>query len=141
MIMMDGIDKLLEYIRAQADAQCAEISQDATGKCKEIRAEYSRTEQGEYWEHISIGSKETEHRHEQLRNLAAMESKKKLLATQQEMVDEAFALAAKKLQELPKREYSKVLTRLGMDTHCSAEDIVEKYRAELSLKIVSMLFD
>ena len=139
--LMDGLDKILEYIRAQTAAQCAEISNDAAMQCKQIRADYSRLEQDEYWEHINIGSKETEHRHEKLRNLAAMESKKKLLATQQEMVDEAFALAAKKLLELPEREYSRIRKRLGMDTQCSAEDIVEKYRTELSLKVVSTLFD
>ena len=138
---MNELNKILVYIKAQSDEECAKISSKASEQCKLIRAENSRLEQEEYWKHINTGTKETEHRHEQLRNLAAMESKKKLLATQQEMVDEAFVLAAKKLRELPERKYAGILSKLGMSASSSAEDIVEKYRNELSLKIVSTLFD
>jgi len=138
---MNGIDKILAYIKAESEAECEEISQNAAEECGRIRVDYVHLEQDEYWKHINSGSKETEHRHEQLKDLAAMEAKKKLLATQQEMVDEAFALAAKKLLELPKQEYTMLLKRLGMKANCSANDVVESFRKELSLKIVSALFD
>jgi len=138
---MIGIEKILDYINAEANAECEEISRNAAAECSRIRSDYSRLEQDEYWKSINAGSKETEQRHEQLKNLAAMEAKKMLLSTQQEMVDEAFILAAKKLSELPKREYSKLCSRLAVSPNFSAEAIVEQYRAELSLKIVSVLFD
>ena len=138
---MNGSVKILAHIKAKAKVECDTIARDAAAECEQIRADYSRLEQDEYWKHINVGSKEAEHRSEQLKSLAAMESKKLLLATQQEMVDEAFALAAKKLQELPKREYSKLLATLNLDTPCDAKTLVERYRKELSLKIVSLLFD
>jgi len=138
---MSGIDKILAYIKAESLAECEEIQQSAEEECERIRAEYTHTKKDEYWKYIDTGSKETDHRREQLQNLAVMEAKKMLLSTQQEMVDEAFALAAKKLLELPKKEYAELLKRLAMDANSSADDIVERFRKELSLKIVSTLFD
>jgi len=138
---LNGLDKLIDHIRAEAKAECEEISRNAASECAQIRTDYARMEQDEYWKSINAGSKETEQRHERLMNLADMEAKKMLLSTQQEMVDEAFALAAKKLSELPKREYSRLCASLSMGPNSEPEAIVEHYRAELSLKIVSALFD
>jgi len=138
---MNGIDKILAYIKAESVAECEEIYRNAAEECGQIRADYTLLEQNEYWKYINTGSKETDHRREQLQSFAVMEANKQLLSTQQEMVDEAFALAAKKLLELPKKEYAGLLKRLVMDANCSADDIVERFRNELSLKIVSVLFD
>jgi len=138
---MNGIDKILAYIKAEALAECDEIYRNAAEECRKIRNDYTLLEQNEYWKFINAGSKETDHRREQLQNFAVMEANKKLLSTQQEMVDEAFALAAKKLLELPKQEYAGLLKRLAIDADCSADDVVERFRNELSLKIVSVLFD
>jgi len=135
------LDKIIGHIKAMAKAECDEISRDTAAQCARIRTDYARMEQDEYWKAINAGSKETEHRREQLKSLTEMEAKKMLLSTQQEMVDEAFALAATKLSELPKREYSKLCARLSMDPGCDAASVVERYRTELSLKIVSALFD
>lgn len=138
---MDGIERIIAYIKSDSEAECQEISRAAAEECERIRADCARLEQEEYWKHINAGSKETEQRLEQLRNLAAMESRKQILATQQEMVDKAFSLAAKKLLELPEREYAKLVRKHATDADCSADEIVERYRKELSLKIVSALFE
>ena len=136
-----GLDKIINYIEEEGKAECREIYQKAAEQCQQLNADYSRIEQEEYWKYINVASKKTERRRTRLDELAAMESKKKLLETQQEMVDEAFALAAKKLLDLPKKEYSKICVRLAMGTTSSPEDIVGRFRSELSLKIVSVLFD
>ena len=138
---MDNLEKVIEHIREEARAECEEISRRADEECRRIRAEYANLEQEEYWKNINTGTKDVEHRHEQLKNLAAMESKKKLISTRQEMVDRAFSLAEKKLLELPERDYAKLQKRLGMAAKSSHKDIIEKYRSELSPLIVTTLFD
>ena len=136
-----GLDRVIEHIKDEAEAECEEISRNATAECEQIRKDYARLEQDEYWKYISTGSKETEMRQEQLKNLAAMEAKKKLLVTQQEMVDAAFALAAEKLRELPEHDYSTLCKRLSTKASTTPEEIVERYRGELSQTILSALFD
>ena len=138
---MDGIEKVVAYIMSESDSECAEIAQNAAKERERIRARYSQIEQDEYWKCINAGSKETEQRHGQLSSLSAMEAKKQMLSTQREMVDEAFALAARKLRELPKKEYDKLLKKRSANPGCTAEDLVALYKDELSDKIVSVLFD
>jgi len=138
---MDGIEKIIAYINSEFEEECAEISRCATEDCERIRADSARLEQEEYWKYINAGSKETELRLARLTDLAAMEARKQLLLTQQEMVDAAFSLASKKLLELPGHEYARLLKKHAVGADCGAEEIVELYRKELSLKIVSALFE
>ena len=138
---MNELEKLIEYIRAESRAECAEIIQNAESECERIRTEYSQIEQKEYWKSIDSGTKETERRIERLNTLSEMEANKQIIATQQEMIAEAFELAAKKLMELPGRELAAVRTGLGLSEGCSTTDIVDKYRSVLSPRVSSALFD
>lgn len=139
---MNEIDRVIEYIKKEANAECELVLLDAAQECERIRADYAHREQDEYWKHIDAGTKETDHRLEQLKSLAAMEANKQLLATQQEMVDRAFALAVEKLSALPKKQLNELLAKyLPDDANGSAEAIVELFRKELSLKVASALFD
>ena len=138
---MSSLDKVICHIRAETVAECMAISQKSAEECALIRAEYSRTEQEEYWKCINVGTKEAEQRGEQLKGLAAEQSQKQLLATKQEMVNEAFTLAAKKLLELPKNKYAELFTKHGFGVDSSIDDIMEHYRRVLSQKIMSVLFD
>jgi len=138
---MNGLAKIIEYIRMESDAECKEVTKKAVAECERIRAEFSKKEQDEYWVSINAGTKETEQRLEQLKTLAAMEAQKKLLSTQQEMLDKAFSLAAEKLQELPAKEYKELLKRLEMSADSSAEDIVLRYKHVLKPSVISALFD
>jgi V/A-type H+-transporting ATPase subunit E len=137
---MNGIEKLIRHIRSEADEKCAEIANNAAEQCTHIRAEYARIEQEAYWKCIDAGTKETELRMERLRSLAEVEANKQILAMQDEMVSEAFALAAKKLRELPSDEYAAILKRLGMGAGSSVSDVIENYRSVLSPEVTSVLF-
>ena len=102
---MNGIERILAHIKSESDAECAEIERAAVDECDRIRAEYAKTEQDEYRKLIDAGTKDAERRLERLGSLAALESKKHVLMTQQEMVAEAFEYAAKKLLQLPDSVY------------------------------------
>jgi len=110
---MNGIEKILAHIKSESAAECEAIAKDAAEQCERIRAEYAKAEQDEYWKVFNAGSKEAERRLERLNSLAALESKKLVLATQQEMIAEAFEFAAKKLIELPEQVYIAFLANLA----------------------------
>ena len=108
---MNGIEKILAHIKSESEAECAEIERAAAEECERIRSEYAKTEQDEYRKLMDAGASEADRLLERLGSLAALESKKHVLATQQEMVSEAFECAAKKLLELPKNEYVRFLAK------------------------------
>ena len=138
---MTGIEKITEYIKTASEAECEEITRNSIEECERIRTEYSRSEQDEYWRSINNGSKETEQRLSSLGNLASAEANKQIAALQEEMLDQAFALAAKKLLELPGSEYAELRKKFGADPDINAEALVESYRDELSQSVISELFE
>ena len=137
---MDGFDKIIEYIRAACDEECEQIAKKAEEECLRIRTEYVRIEQEEYWKCIDAGTKEMEHRVEQLNSLADKEANKLIVATQQEMVTEAFQLAAMKLRQLPKHKYNELLAQHGLGPRDNVEDVVARYKPELTPRVTSALF-
>jgi len=138
---MNNIEKILEYIKSQTITECEEISKAAEDECERIRTEFARKEQDEYWKSIDIGTKETEKRLENLKELAAAEAKKQIDSLHNEMLDEAFTLAARVLSELPHDDYDKLLKRLGFEADCSPDIVVEQYRTEMGLAVMSALFE
>jgi len=138
---MDNIERIIEYIKAETEAKCKDIARNAAMECDRILAESSRTEQGEYWKAINAGTKETEKRLKRLNYLAYEEAEKQVAALHQEMLDEAFSLAAVKLGELPEQEYAKLLGRLSLGSGRTPEEVVSTFKGPLSLSFVSMLFE
>lgn len=62
-------------------------------KCAEIRADYDKQAQDQYWARVRDGVKACEDRVQRMGRLAEMEARKSVLALKQEMVDAAFAAA------------------------------------------------
>ena len=110
---MNGIDKIIGHINSESASECDSIAKTAAEECDQIRADYAKAEQDQYWQLINEGTKDAERRLERLNSLAALESKKHVLATQQELIVAAFDLAAKKLLELPRQEYVTFLAKLA----------------------------
>jgi len=138
---MNGIEKLIAHISGQADEECAEIARQAADECSRIKAEYSRVEQDEYWKFIDAGSKETERRMLKLKALAQAEADKQIEATRREMVDEAFALAAKKLREAREAGRTGPLSGPRQGSAGTTDELVAKYRNLLAPGVASILFD
>ena len=108
---MNGIEKILDHIKAESDAQCEEIERAAAEERERIAADYADKERDEYRKLLDAGANEAQRRLERLNSIAALESKKHVLMTQQEMVTVAFEQAANKLLELPKSEYVSFLAK------------------------------
>ena len=129
---MNGIEKILEHISSESASECAAIAKDASEECERVRAEYAKAEQDQYWMMVNDGTKEAERRLERLTSLAALESKKHVLATQQDMIVAAFELAATKLVELPEADYIEFLAKLACSASLTGTETVLLSPADLT---------
>lgn len=112
---MKGSEKIIEHIRSDAQAQADAILARAEEQCAAIRADYDAKAGESYHARLRAGVKACEDRVDSMDRIARMEAKKGVLALKQEMVSESFALAQKKLTELPEAEYTALLARLAAD--------------------------
>jgi len=138
---MNGLDKILDHIKSASEAECAEILHESDEECRRIRAIYSKTEQDEYWKYIDTGTKEAQRRGQQLTALAEDEANKQILATQRELMDEAFALAATKLLGIDDGAYRKLLSKLKLKPGSGPQDVISKIREQYKPGVSSVLFD
>ncbi|NLA86750.1 MAG: hypothetical protein GX847_05595 [Clostridiales bacterium] len=112
---MNGIQRIIDRIEADAAAERAQILSEAEARCAEIGAQYTETAQAEYQKVITDGEKMVKQRLERQDSAAAIEAKKQILAAKQEMVSAAFERAVRLLSELPDAQYTKLLARLAAD--------------------------
>jgi len=138
---MQGIDKIIEHIRAESEKECKEIALKANEESLRVRSLYSQKEQDAYWACVNKGSKEIEKRVESLSELAHDQAKKMVHETEQDALDDVLALTAKKLSALPSSKYEELLVKLGVEQGCRPEYLVEQYREDLKQSVISALFD
>ena len=110
---MTGIEKITGRIEADARAEAAAITAEANAKCAEIRAEYDKKAQDEYWMRVRAGVKECEDRVQRMGRMAEMEARKSTLSLKQTMVSEAFDRAVEMICTMPKDEYVAVMAKLA----------------------------
>ena len=94
---MNGIEKITARIIADAEAEAAAARADAEAKCSQIRADYDKKAQDEYWRTVRAGVKDCEARVQRLGRTAEMEAKKSVLALKQDMVSRAFDSALERV--------------------------------------------
>ena len=121
---MKGLDKIMERIRADAAAEIDAIRAEGEARAAEMTADFaaraeetSRTEAEKTRLAVQALS-------ERGSRADAMDQSKALLAAKQACIDEAFALAAKKLGALPREEYISVLAALAAASGVGDEEII-----------------
>ena len=110
---MNGIEKITGRIEADAQEQAKTIAAEAEAKCAEIRADYDKQAQDQYWARVRDGVKACEDRVQRMGRLAEMEARKSVLALKQEMVDAAFAAALERICTMPQADYVAYLAKLA----------------------------
>ncbi len=122
---MNGIEKIISHIKAESDAECQAILDEASKNCEEIRAQYEKSASDEFDKLTDKGTKDAETHIERLGHVAALEAKKQVLATKQELVSQAFEQAANMIAELPENEYIALLVRLATEaSRAGTEQVV-----------------
>lgn len=111
---MNGIEKIISHIKADSDAECKAIAEEASKKCEEIMAQYEKSAKDKYEKILNTGKQDAETHIDRLGHIAVLESKKQILTAKQEMVSLAFDGAIQMITELPESDYISLLVRLAV---------------------------
>ena len=104
---MDGIEKITARIRADADAELAQLREQTEAQILEIQTQSKTQADQERTAILARGRRAAE---ERLKSAAQLERRKLELAAKQEVLSEAFEQALEKLCALPEEEYIQLLT-------------------------------
>ena len=107
---MDGIEKITARIRADADAELAQLREHTEAQILEIQTQSKTQADQERTAILARGRRAAEERLERLKSAAQLERRKLELAAKQEVLSEAFEQALEKLCALPEEEYIQLLT-------------------------------
>ena len=110
---MNGIEKIIDRISGDAQAEIDVILNQAKAEAAEITAKYEAQAKAEADEILKRGAAAAAEREERLASMAQMEGRKAGLAAKQEVIEEAFALALQKLLALPEDKYVELLAGLA----------------------------
>ena len=111
---MNGIDKITGRILAETEEEIASIRARAEAECQEIALAYDIQAEDQYWKLATAGRRAADQKAERMQSMAAMESKKHVLALKQSLVDEAFNQAIQRFLDLPEDEYVALLATLAV---------------------------
>ena len=119
---MNGIDKILQKISAEADLECRNIADEAVIKCDEILSAYEAKAKLVYDETLESGKREIEQN--QIRELcsARMQAKDDVLKLKQNLVQSAFDNAKNQILNLSSDEYIDFLANLAAKASSDGND-------------------
>lgn len=109
---MNGIDRIVQLIQSEAQAEIDEILKKAQEEAEAIQTRYQAQMEQEAAELNLKRQRAAEEQEERLISVAQMESRKIILATKQEMVEKAYALALEKLCSMHEKQRVSVLSEL-----------------------------
>lgn len=109
---MNGIEKIIQRIESDAQAEIDCTLADAREKAADIADTYRKQADAEARELGAKYEKAAAEREERLVSSAQMEARKVRLAAKQEMVERTYALALDKLCAMPEERYVAVLADL-----------------------------
>lgn len=109
---MNGIERILQRIQSEAQMEIDEILKKAREEADAIQNRYQMQAENESAELNLKKQKAAEEQEERQISVAQMESRKIILATKQEMVEKAYALALEKLCSMPEEQRISVLADL-----------------------------
>jgi len=111
---MNGLDKITARIAQDGQKEIDEALEKARAEAAQIAAQYEAQGKAEAQKILDRGRQAAKQREERLASAAQMEGRKAVLAAKQEMLDEAFQRAKKKLLELPQEQYVSLLADLAV---------------------------
>ena len=111
---MNGIEKIIDRISGDAQAEIDAVLSQAKAEAAEIAAKYEAQAKAEGEDILSRGKRAAAEREERLVSVAQLECRKGQLAAKQEVIDAAFTLALDKLLALPEDRYTALLVELAV---------------------------
>lgn len=121
---MKGLDKIIGRIQAEAQAEVEAIRAEGAAKAAEISAAYAAQAEALRAAEAEKARQAADALLERGVRSDAMDKSKAILAAKQACIDEAFALAAKKLAELPREQYIDVLAAMALSAGMEEGEIL-----------------
>jgi V/A-type H+-transporting ATPase subunit E len=121
---MNGIEKIIQLIQAEAQTEIDAVLEKAREEAAEITARYQHQSETEAADLEYRNKKIASEREERLISVAQMESRKVTLQVKQEMVEKAYELALKKLCSMQDDQYIEVLKQLILKASVSGREEV-----------------
>ena len=121
---MKGLDKIIGRIRADAQAEIDAIRAEGDAKAAEVTAAYTAQAETLLRSEAEKAQQDAEAMAERGIRSDAMDRSKAILSAKQDCIDEAFALAAKKLAALPREQYIDVLAAMAAASGVGDEEII-----------------
>lgn len=119
---MNGIEKIIARISGDAQGEVDAILSEARAQAAEVKARFEAQARAEADDILARGKKLAAEREERLVSVAQLECRKATLAAKQEVIEEAFALAMKKLLELPQDKYVTLLGNLAAKASVTGQE-------------------
>ena len=110
---MNGIEKITARIAQDGQAENDALLAQAKAQAAEITAKYQTQAKAAADEVLEQGRAAAQDRARHLDSMAQMECRKAVLAAKQDVIEEAFQAALKKLQSLPSDQYVDLLATLA----------------------------
>ena len=136
---MNGIEKITARIAEDGRAENEAVLAQARAEAADIAAKYQAQAKAEADEILAQGRKNAEERTRHLDTMAQMECRKALLAAKQDVIEEAFQLAHKKLLELPSEKYVDLLAELAANASTTGREKLifsPSHRAQVGKAVV-----
>ena len=118
---MNGIEKIIDRISGDAQAEIDAVLNRAKAEAAEITAKYEAQAQAEAEDILARGKRAAAEREERLVSVAQLECRKGQLAAKQEVIDASFKLALEKLLALPQEQYVALLAKLAVQAAPSGQ--------------------
>ena len=119
---MNGIEKITARIAEDGKAENDALLAQARAEAAEITAKYQAEAKAAAEEILAQGRKNAEARVRHLDSTAQMECRKAVLAAKQDVIEEAFQAAHKKLLDLPREEYVAFLAELAVKASVTGKE-------------------
>jgi len=122
---MNGTEKIIAHIRADAQSQSDAILAAANGQCEAIRRSCDAKAAEAYTSALRIGTRECAERADSMERMAQMEARKGILSMKQEMVSKCFDKAKELITALPEEQYVAFLAKLAANASVTGtEEII-----------------
>ena len=137
---MNGIEKITARIAEDGKAENDALLAEARSQAAEITAKYQAQAKAEAEEILDQGRKNAQERERHLDSMAQMECRKAVLAAKQDVIEEAFQAAHKKLLELPTEKYVALLADLAVKASTTGKEKLifsPSHRAQVGKAVVT----
>ena len=119
---MNGIEKITARIEEDGRAENEALLAQARAEAADITAKYQAQAKAAADEVLAQGRAAAGDRGRHLDSMAQMECRKAVLAAKQDVIEEAFQAAHKKLLELPSEQYVALLAELAAQASVTGKE-------------------